>query len=71
MGNWISVKVARPDPYVEVWAWDASRKCGDTSWIDPHNDKNKGWLFGSYYKARVTHWMPLPPPPASDGRKGE
>lgn len=68
--RWIPVGEKLPTPLEDVMTWDDKGKCIRITWHDPDYDENKGWLCGSNYKAKITHWMPLPPQPiaARDGK---
>lgn len=69
MSAWISVKDSLPEKYVEVMVWPhPTDYC-----ITAERDDN-GFYYGEYVHnhgheneriapGRITHWMPLPPPP--------
>ena len=61
-GKWISVGERLPQPHERVIGWrDAWFRPAEV-WLTDDGE----WLGGDYERAgAITHWMPLPSPPAS------
>lgn len=57
MSDWIKCSDRLPDKYGEYLASTSARPCG---WVVVYAPV--GWIASEEYP--VTHWMPLPEPPA-------
>lgn len=63
--GWVSVKDRLPTANVEVWAWVKyrfGRVNGAETWLN----EDGTWELSDDQR-KVTHWMPLPPPPGEKG----
>src|ERR1700690_246573 len=67
--QWIPVRERLPNMFDEVWVWvewrDADDARGDTSWLE----EDGSWAMGSAKNFTVTHWQPLPAPPALERKE--
>ena len=67
--QWISVKDEMPKPYVDVLVCmylsfrERNRQVVTLSY---YLGDDEGYFFEEDTDSRVTHWMPLPPPPISE-----
>jgi hypothetical protein len=71
---WISVKDRLPEVYVPVLAVGRFKRKRTLAGVIVYEGKRKWWdtEHSRPVVAIVTHWMPLPAPPSSDGkREGE
>ncbi len=72
MSEWQEVETApRDGSFVDLWVHDSLRQDGER-WTDCHfrNDRwftAEGDPVAPYSWLWVTHWMPLPTPPAGGG----
>jgi len=70
MSEWISVKERLPEKTGRYQAWIPCGDSGFPSYFD-WNAEMKGWNVTAesgreHEITEVTHWMPLPPPPARE-----
>ena len=63
VSEWISVEERLPEDRVEVLACIGSLVCA--AWLD-HDDAPPQWISEGDEVSGITHWMPLPAPPARE-----
>ena len=63
MTDWISVKDRLPEPFEDVLTYDGKCKI-IINWLEELED---GISYFAYSGKTVTHWMPLPQKPESEG----
>lgn len=61
MSEWISVKERLPEPLANILCYFANEHRTDISWMD-----HSGYFAFEESYGKVTHWMPLPPPPGEE-----
>ena len=73
--KWISVEDRLPEDGELVLVLASGKPCENITLVDAYEmaeysrDNNRGWILETYpmwEDAKVTHWMPLPEPPAED-----
>lgn len=70
MSQWIAVTDAMPEEGVEVLTWSPVGQCQTVAawWPTVHSEWRSGDpradLYNQFDPEGITHWMPLPAPPA-------
>ncbi len=71
MSEWISIKDELPEFHEEILFYvdDQLAVMKGAFYRNSHKFKAYGkFTEASFYKGEVTHWMPLPKPPAKQGK---
>lgn len=74
--KWISVKEKLPEPNQSVLIFEKGCGLAVSATYEPQNGLFRQWSENcnchvgdgegpGFYQQRVTHWMPLPPPPVN------
>ena len=63
MGEWLPIESAPDGLPIDIWL--APKGCVPCRVPNAHRDETGRWYDGRGVRiwGRITHWMPLPPPP--------
>lgn len=67
-GGWIACATAMPPEDCDVLIYVGGRNICCASWAETDEHDSEGWWIAgrwTYQRSTVTHWRPLPPPPAA------
>jgi len=69
--QWNSVAERKPEDKAEILAWDGNEVMA-VYYQEPRPDENgkhrkEKWAYHDFLVTGITHWMPMPDPPATEG----